>query len=219
MPVSKLVTTLKIKEGTRVLAIDAPNNYEEVLGELPAGAKVTYQFGDSNDFIHLFVRTQEDLAEVIPMIMPTLVKGGLLWVSYPKATSKLRADLTRDHGWEPIHKLKIRIFNIVSFDENWTSLGIINLPRSEPSKASREYVELQKIWTDPINKVVKVPESLRKELDRNPKAAAVFFNHSFACQKEYVLWIVSAKREETIEKRVNQAIEKLIAGKRNPYMS
>ena len=213
-----LAEKLRIKPNTRVIAIDAPNNYEEVLGELPAGARVSYQLGDNHDFIHLFITTREDLEEVMPIIMPSLVPGGLLWISYPKATSKLRKDITKDYNWEPVVKLNLRIFNVVAFDANWTTYGIINSPKKAPSKAAKEYVELIKIWTDKETKTVKVPEKLQQELDRNPKAAAVFFNHTFSCQRGYVLWIVSAKREETVNKRVEQAIDKLVAGKRSPYI-
>jgi len=67
--------------------------------------------------------------------------------------------------------------------------------------------------TPPKNRVVVVPLALKKALAANKKAAAVFAAFPYSHKKEYVEWIVEAKRDETRDRRVVQAIEWLEAGK------
>jgi uncharacterized protein YdeI (YjbR/CyaY-like superfamily) len=59
----------------------------------------------------------------------------------------------------------------------------------------------------------KVPKELAAALKKNKKAAAVFANFSSSNRREYCEWISEAKREETKEKRVAQAIEWIAEGK------
>ena len=52
---------------------------------------------------------------------------------------------------------------------------------------------------------------------RKHKKESVFFNTlSFTNKKEYIEWIVSAKREETRNDRLKGSIEKLGKGWKNP---
>lgn len=60
---------------------------------------------------------------------------------------------------------------------------------------------------------VEVPEALAQALEGDPQARAAFEGLSFTHRKEYARWIEEAKREETRERRVAQALEMLRAGK------
>ncbi len=50
----------------------------------------------SFDFIHLFAKDMASLARDLPKLEPRLATGGMIWVSWPKKTSKLFGDLTED---------------------------------------------------------------------------------------------------------------------------
>jgi uncharacterized protein YdeI (YjbR/CyaY-like superfamily) len=74
------------------------------------------------------------------------------------------------------------------------------------------------------NKVVKVPKTAPKAspefaaaLKKNKKASAVFEAFSPSCKREYVEWISEAKREETRDKRIAQAIEWIAEGKQRNW--
>ena len=58
-----------------------------------------------------------------------------------------------------------------------------------------------------------VPEDLAAALKKNRKAAATFEAFSPTNQRDYVEWLVEAKREETRSKRLAQAIEWMAEGK------
>jgi uncharacterized protein YdeI (YjbR/CyaY-like superfamily) len=59
----------------------------------------------------------------------------------------------------------------------------------------------------------KVPKELAAALLKNKKAAAVFASFSPSNRREYCEWISEAKREDTREKRLTQAIEWIADGK------
>jgi uncharacterized protein YdeI (YjbR/CyaY-like superfamily) len=73
-------------------------------------------------------------------------------------------------------------------------------------------------------KVVKAPKPAPKAspeftaaLKKNKKASAVFEGFSPSCKREYVEWIAEAKRDETRDKRIAQAVEWIAEGKQRNW--
>jgi len=66
---------------------------------------------------------------------------------------------------------------------------------------------------DAAPREVEVPEALATALASDPKAKASFERMAFTHRKEYARWIAEAKKEETRERRVAQALEMIRAGK------
>ena len=62
-----------------------------------------------------------------------------------------------------------------------------------------------------------VPTELTAALKKNKAAAKVFADFSPSCKREYVDWIAEAKRAETKEKRVAQAVEWIAEGKQRNW--
>jgi uncharacterized protein YdeI (YjbR/CyaY-like superfamily) len=58
-----------------------------------------------------------------------------------------------------------------------------------------------------------VPAELAAALKKNKLAAKVFEGFSPSCKREYVDWVAEAKRDETKQKRVAQAVEWMAEGK------
>ena len=61
-----------------------------------------------------------------------------------------------------------------------------------------------------------MPNDLADALKRNKKENAVFDSLSFTNKKEYLEWIVTAKRDETRAERIKGTIERLGKGWKNP---
>ena len=62
-----------------------------------------------------------------------------------------------------------------------------------------------------------VPAALTAALQKNKVAAKVFAEFSPSCKREYTEWISEAKRAETKEKRVAQAVEWMAEGKQRNW--
>ena len=64
---------------------------------------------------------------------------------------------------------------------------------------------------------LKTPDDLAAALKKNKKAAATFEAFSPSCKREYVDWVLDAKREETRAKRVRTAVEWMAEGKQRQW--
>jgi len=91
-----------------------------------------------------------------------------------------------------------------------------NAPAKKENKTSEVYHNNAMQYANPTTKTVIVPQDLQKLFNKNKKASELFNKLSYSCRKEYVLWIVSAKQEQTRIDRLTKTIQKLLEGKKNP---
>ena len=68
------------------------------------------------------------------------------------------------------------------------------------------------IELDSAPRDVEVPEALAAALAADPQAQAAFEGMAFTHRKEYARWVAEAKRDETMQRRVQQAVEMIRAG-------
>ncbi len=90
-----LIKKLGIKSGYACLELNAPSSYFEWLGRLPDQAN----FGESDgpfDFIHWFLTRESDFTEGLGDVAAAIKPTGMIWVSWPKGTSKIPTDINRD---------------------------------------------------------------------------------------------------------------------------
>ena len=215
MPVS-IAQKLKIKEGYILLTIHAPADFKKKLGELPKGVQIGESVKNYQQ-IHWFVKDRAQMEEELNKVL-SLVKNDLTcWIYYPKGTSKIQTDLTRDKGWDELLKHKeMQWISLISFDETWSAFGM--RPQTEADKKKQEKPKERAIfeYIDPVKKIVYLPDDFSKELKKAKKQEAFFNTLSFTNRKEYVEWIVSAKREETRTTRIKESIERLGKEWKNP---
>jgi antitoxin component of MazEF toxin-antitoxin module len=65
---------------------------------------------------------------------------------------------------------------------------------------------------DTAPREVEVPEALAAALATDPEAKAAFDGMAFTHRKEYARWVAEAKRDETRQRRVQQALEMIRTG-------
>ena len=80
--------------------------------------------------------------------------------------------------------------------------------RVEAGDAVEVTVEL-----DAAPREVEVPEALAAALAADPQAKASFDRMAFTHRKEYARWVAEAKQEQTRQRRVQQALAMIRAGK------
>ena len=64
---------------------------------------------------------------------------------------------------------------------------------------------------------LETPDDLKAALAAEPKASATFDAFPPGCRREYIEWVVEAKRPETRAKRVAQAVEWMAEGKKRHW--
>ena len=91
-------------------------------------------------------------------------------------------------------------------------LGLNRAVRQEAGVEAGDTVDVV-LELDTAERTVEVPEALATALAADPAAAAAFEGLAYTHRKEYARWIAEAKRDETRQRRLAQALEMLRAGK------
>ena len=121
MPTS-LIKKLRIQAGQRVLILNAPVGYIEMLGDLPEGVEISHVPDEQYGFVHVFVKDSPQLEELLPVALEAVEYDGLLWISYPKKSSKTPTDLSRDVLWELMMDTGLRPVTQIAIDAVWSAL-------------------------------------------------------------------------------------------------
>ena len=122
MPESALVKKLKLKPGQRAAIINPPEGYLAELSPLPPEVEMSEQLEGQFDWIQIFVRSKAELDELAPQVIEALKPDSLLWLSFPKGSSKIQTDLTRDKGWDAVQGLKWT--NLISVNDTWSAFSV-----------------------------------------------------------------------------------------------
>src|SRR5438132_12658517 len=106
---------LKLTGRKKPAVINAPDGYD--LG-------VATKLSGKHDWIQLFVRNKAELDRSIARVVAALEPDAALWISFPKGSSKMQTDLTRDKGWEVLPTLDLKWVTLVSVDDTWSAFGL-----------------------------------------------------------------------------------------------
>ena len=205
---------LRIKEGMKLLVLHAPAGFERSLGS-PRVEVVSS--GMDYDQVHWFVTSRMEMEKEVTKVLGLLDGDTVCWIYYPKGTSGIQTDLTRDHGWERLlHHEDLQFLSLISFDETWSAFGMRRKTASDRKKEGPPKVRAVFDYVDASTKTIRLPEDLGEALKKSKKATTFFDSLSFTNRKEYVEWVVSAKREATRSERVQGTIERLEKGWKNP---
>lgn len=126
MSEKSVLARLQLKPGRAMLVVDPPAGYLEAVGELPQDSSLTQEIQPAF-IIQVFVRSRRELETALSRLSSLVLPGGMLWITYPKLTSKLKGDVNRDsinsyaqqNGWTGIA--------MISIDEDWSALRLKRL--------------------------------------------------------------------------------------------
>jgi hypothetical protein len=205
---------LQLKDEKNLLIQGLPSAIEKQFAKLTYAKNVTPLLKSKKvDFALVFALSQNQLNNVLKEVFPALHEDTKLWVAYPKTTSKIVSDLNRDCSWEMLTCAEYECVRQVALDHVWSAMRFKKhdkINRSpEPKSNELNSIDFEK-------RLVVPPVELGKLFTKHKEAQDFFTSLSFSNQKEYVTWIEGAKKEETRQRRLETALEKLLAGKKNP---
>jgi hypothetical protein len=213
---TSIAQKLKIKEGFSLRTINAPADFKKFLSPLPDDVSIS-PTAKNYQQIHWFVLNKAQLNKELPKVIDLVKNDVLCWVYYPKGSSKLQTDLTRDKGWHNLLQLdQFHWISLISFNDTWSTFAFRLKTPADVKKAAQPKDRPILDFIDPKQKIVRLPNDLAAVLSKNKKAASFFEALSFTNKKEYVEWIVTAKRPETRQERVTGTLERLVKGWKNP---
>ena len=116
---------LQIRPGNKLVLINAPTGYKEkIMRELPKDASIAGSTTGLGDVIQVFVKSRKDLETNLARVKSKLKPGGIIWVTYPKGTSTMKADVNRDVIREYAPRVGLEAVAIFSVDSEWSALRL-----------------------------------------------------------------------------------------------
>jgi hypothetical protein len=171
---SDLAKKLKIKPGQQVALINAPASLEGDLGEIPDGVLFSDKARSSTDLALFFAQTSEVLSDFGKMLAQIPRKNGMLWIAFPKKSSGIETDLSRDKGWEPVWGAGMRGVALISIDETWSAMRIVPTTAETPQDMIASQYGGRKTALLPIyERLVSIAESFGDDVEIAPRKSYV----------------------------------------------
>ncbi|MES2112985.1 MAG: DUF3052 family protein [Bacteroidota bacterium] len=91
-----LAKKLGIKPGFNIKLINAPGHYFTLFTDLPADLQINDDSPGLKDIIHFFTKEKDEYTNTLPDLRSQIKPNGMIWVSWPKKSSKVITDITED---------------------------------------------------------------------------------------------------------------------------
>jgi predicted SnoaL-like aldol condensation-catalyzing enzyme len=113
---------LGMNPGMRALIIAPPPGYLKLLASVPDGPAVSSRADGTYPFVQFFATRLAEIRAFARKLLKHAAPNALVWISYPKKTSKTGSDLSRDVIREAMSGTGWRAVSIVAIDEVWSAL-------------------------------------------------------------------------------------------------
>ncbi len=120
-----LVRKLGFTEGMRVHYANAPAHFERLVGVLPDGVRTLKRPAADLDLAMLFVTERATLARGLATLQPKLRPAGMIWVAWPKRSSKVPTDITEDVVRDVALPRGLVDVKVCAIDGVWSGLKLV----------------------------------------------------------------------------------------------
>lgn len=127
-----LARKLKLTGRKEPAVINAPDGYREELG-----IDFADELSGRYDWVQVFLKSKAELDEVARRVASSLEPDGIVWFTFPKGSSKIQTDLTRDKGWDSLQQLDLKWVTLVSVNEIWSAFAMRPYKKGEERQAWR----------------------------------------------------------------------------------
>jgi len=110
---------LQVKGARRIAILHAP--YADT-GHIAAPGQTTTM--EAADVILLFTPNRPQFTERLTAVLAKSRPDSILWVAYPKLTSRLRGDLSRDLIHDLVPEYGLDTVSQIAIDDDWSALRL-----------------------------------------------------------------------------------------------
>jgi len=160
---ASLAQKLKIKDGAKISTINAPGDFKQNLGPLPDDASFSSNTENPTQ-IHWFVKNKAEMEKDLNRVLSMLKEDVICWIYYPKGSSKIQTDLTRDKGWDALlaHK-ELQWLSLISFDDMWSAFAMRLKTKTDEQKEAKPIQRAIFDYINPETKEIRLPDDLEKK--------------------------------------------------------
>jgi hypothetical protein len=119
-----LAKKLGIKEGSTISLFHQPGYYFELFTDFPENVEVVNKLLNV-DLVHYFTKDKEQLETDISTLKNQIKSNGIIWISWPKKSSKVKTDITEDLVRSIALKNGLVDVKVCAVDETWSGLKLV----------------------------------------------------------------------------------------------
>ena len=121
-----LVKKLGIKSGNRVALLNAPADYLDLLGALPADVSIDRDLAAADyDFVQAFYVRRADYEADFPRLKAAIHKDGMVWISWYKKAAKMPTDISEDVVRQVALAGGLVDVKVAAIDAQWSGLKLV----------------------------------------------------------------------------------------------
>ncbi len=119
-PSLSVVEKIELKDEKNLLIQGLPSTIEKQFAKLSFSKNVTPLLKIRKiDFALVFAVNHNQLKDILKDVVPALADGAKLWIAYPKLSSKIVSDLSRDCNWDCIAAHGLESMRLIALDNVW----------------------------------------------------------------------------------------------------
>lgn len=122
---SPLWQKLGLKPGQRLLVLDPPKDFEQLLAGAPEGI-VRMSRTAPFDAAVLFARTMRAQETQLARVLPKFASGGMLWLAWPKKASGVVSDLSDENVRRMGLAAGLVDIKVCAIDATWSALKFVH---------------------------------------------------------------------------------------------
>lgn len=89
------------------------------------------------DFIYFFSKSRDELRAHAPTMIQSIMDSGMIWISWPKKSSKVATHITEDTVREELLPLGLVDIKVCAVDDTWSGLKMVIRTENRKKKHNR----------------------------------------------------------------------------------
>lgn len=144
MAVETLFDKLQLTNEKNILIQGLPSSIEKQFLKISYAKSITPLLKIKKiEFALLFAVSKKQLTDLLNDVSPALHENVKLWVAFPKITSKIASDLTRECNWCCIDELGFEAIDQVNLDNVWHAVKLQRLDEIVPKRNSLSELKIR----------------------------------------------------------------------------
>ncbi len=120
-----LAKKLGVKTGSTWAVLNEPPGFREWLAPLPDGVRLRKSIGRSPDAVVVFSKRRAPLQRRIEEAAAAVFPAGLIWIGWPKKSSRVPTDITEDVVREIALPLGLVDTKVCAISDVWSGLRVV----------------------------------------------------------------------------------------------
>jgi hypothetical protein len=120
-----LARKLGIGAGMVVSLVNEPTDYFSFFSPFPEGVQLTGKTIVTKDLIHYFPENSSRFYNELPLLKKEMKPDGMIWVSWPKKTAKMKSDLDENSIRSFALEIGLVDVKVCAVNATWSALKLV----------------------------------------------------------------------------------------------